>query len=897
MANSVQKTIEIIFAGNDKVSGTIDTVSGGLSDFGGRVEAISGPLADLSDSILKIDAALLVLGAAGLTYAYAKAAEFESAVIELRKVLGDQPEALEEAKIAAFELSAQYGESSAAILLSAANFKQAGFEIEESVMLTKSAMDLSIAGSIGSAEASGLLISTLKGFKAPASEAARLVDVLNEVSNNYATNVRELGVGMAAISPIANLMGFSFEETAGILTPVIEIFRSGDEAAVALKMGLLKLIDDAKPVQDALASIGVAQRDSNGELRSGKDILYDVALAFQTAEENDKLFLAAQLVGIRQAGKMVEVFDGLAKSTEITSVAMGAAGSAAKEVALRLESAEIIVDRFKTGFTNLAIVIGDQFLEAAKEAISGGTDIENALQFVIKDGTFDPVFDALGEFGENLGDYLSGIAEAMPEAFAKVDFEGLLDALGDLGDEIVGMFDGLDLTKPEDLKTAIQFVIDSLESLVRVTTGMAGPLGDFIGKIIDLVDGFNKLDSETKETTGSVLGWGKVIDTIIGPLGSLLKAVESLAIGLNVLVGIKVLSWIKNLAGISAITIPIGLATGIAALGAAIVGVSTAVAADKLAGWLTDIGVRVPSGVPEFIETTQEEFDAMNKAIDEVNASLDTMDFKQPVVDVKEMLADPAFSDAEIQYAITGDLSDLKKVLAEAGVLVQQRSPTIEIKTDVTETVSALDSFYMKMVEIDGKMVETKIYTHYAGDTTPKKAKEAIEEIPTEKYLEIKLKGEIDTEIAIIVATAETAQTAMEWTAKLNIAEAEADAERFASSIEGISTVIESTGDSLTSLFGLLAGDELDMLTKWNIEDQIGKESKMREEAHEEMMKLNEAQREYMDAKTAALESGEALITITTDGLEPALEMIMWQIIEKVQIRANEDSAEFLLGV
>jgi TP901 family phage tail tape measure protein len=97
-------------------------------------------------------------------------------------------------------------------------------------------------------------------------------------------------------------MGFSMEETAGILTPVIEIFRSGDEAAVALKTGLLKLIDDTKPVQEALASIGVSQTDANGALRSGKDILLDVSKAFQTLDEDQKLFVTQQLVGIEQAG-------------------------------------------------------------------------------------------------------------------------------------------------------------------------------------------------------------------------------------------------------------------------------------------------------------------------------------------------------------------------------------------------------------------------------------------------------------------------------------------------------------------------------------------------------------------------------------------------------------------
>ncbi len=187
-------------------------------------------------------------------------------MIELEKVMGKQPAALAKAKKASFELSDQYGESSADILLSTAEFKQAGFEIEDALLLTKSAMDLVIAGGIDASQSSSLLVSILKGFKAPASEAANVIDILNEVSNNYATNVEELAIGMGKLSPIASTMGFSFAETAGVLTPIIEVFRSGGEAAIALKTGLLKLITDAAPVEDALKQLGVAQKDANNEM-------------------------------------------------------------------------------------------------------------------------------------------------------------------------------------------------------------------------------------------------------------------------------------------------------------------------------------------------------------------------------------------------------------------------------------------------------------------------------------------------------------------------------------------------------------------------------------------------------------------------------------------------------
>ncbi|MFO7598029.1 MAG: phage tail tape measure protein, partial [Desulfocurvibacter africanus] len=301
----IEKTISIIFNGEDRVSQVVTSISGKLNQFDAVAGAIADPFAKVADGVLAADAALAALALGGLAYAYTKSVSFEAALIDLEKVIGDQPEALAAAKKAAFDLSSQYGTSSTEILASIANFKQAGFDVEEAMLLTKNSLDLMIAGELEANEASNLLVATLKGFNAPASEAGRLVDILNAVSNEYATNVEELARGMAGISPIASQMNFSFEETAALLVPVIEVFRSGDEAAVALKTGLLKLVDDAKPVREALASIGVTQTDANGKLRSGKDILFDVARAFQGLEENQKLFITSQLVGIEQSARMV----------------------------------------------------------------------------------------------------------------------------------------------------------------------------------------------------------------------------------------------------------------------------------------------------------------------------------------------------------------------------------------------------------------------------------------------------------------------------------------------------------------------------------------------------------------------------------------------------------------
>lgn len=293
---------------------------------------------------------------------FGEAIRFETALISLQKVMAETEGDAKQFTGQIEELAKTYGKSSAEILEGVAIFKQAGFEISESFLLQEAAMKLSIASELEVAEAAELVKRSLKGFKAPASEVIRLTDILNEISNNYGTNLKQLAIGMADLSPIAKKMGFSFEETVGLLTPIIEVFGSGSEAAQALKTGLLKLIDDAVPVTQALRKMGIEQHELNGAMRSGRDIYFEVAKRFETLEQNQKLVITSQLLGVRQAGKMVEVYDGLGLSTEVTNKALKSAGSINKEVAIGLASTATKGQRAAQSFNILAKSIGDILL-------------------------------------------------------------------------------------------------------------------------------------------------------------------------------------------------------------------------------------------------------------------------------------------------------------------------------------------------------------------------------------------------------------------------------------------------------------------------------------------------------------------------------------------------------
>jgi TP901 family phage tail tape measure protein len=839
---SIEKTVAIVFAGDDQVSKTINQIGSSLDALDAGAQQIASPFAKLADGILAVDAALAALAAGGLTYAFIKSKDFESATVELQKVLGDEIDLLDEAKNTALELSSAYGESSTDILKSTANFKQAGFDVQGAMQLTKDALDLVIAGDIEAAEASELLVSVLKGFKAPADDAARIVDILNEVSNNYATSVRELGLGMAELSPIANQMGFSFEETAGVLTPVIEVFRSGNESAVALKTGLLRLISDTKPVQEALAAIGVAQKDSNGVLRSGRDILFDVGKAFQTLDEDMKIYIASELVGIRQAGRMVEVFDQLSKTTEVTNVALNASGSAAKEVAIRLASAEVVVNRFKTGFENLGITVGDQFRGAAVGAIEGGIAIEAAIEDLVKEGTFSPVFDRINVFSDRLRDLLVAIAEALPEAFEDVDFSGLLGALDELGAEFGQIFK-VDLTDPAELSNVIQSVIDTLESLTRVTAGMVDFFQPIFASIQEGISQFNDLDNEAQKAFGNVLAAAQlVVAAGVYVAGAILVIKESGADIENVFN--TVVGSIKFIWNVAQALFD-----------------SIALYFTKLVGAFLAVADVVGFGFSDSLKFARSALADLSNAI------------KEHAVD---QLTEAMEGAGQAAAGMAGESLKTKKEVDELG-------KSLDTATDELIDWSQVEA------------VKDIIVTPKADDNATLVARKKIDETLSTPAPQVPITPVIDE--AKLKEIHQTVQKQIEWQAKIDIAQIEAAAKTTEAAFASVTDTIATSTTAITKLFGLVSEAE-GPIEKFKIESQIRSEESRLAERHRRQMQLIDVELKLSQAKLESLqEGGESVINVQADGLKPHLEAILWEILEAIQVRAVESQAEFLLGV
>lgn len=379
------------------------------------IAGLKGPISAVTKTAALLSAAVAGVGVALGVKAFAESVKFEGAVLDLQKVLGDtEGKASDFIKITD-DLSTEFGISATDVLAGATAFKQAGFSIRDAFELQRIAIETSIAGGISVEEASERIKASLKGFGAGASEAGRLTDILNEVSNKFGTNLQELAAGVATLSPIARAAGLSMEETAGFLTPIIEVFGSGTEAANALKTGLVKLVRPTKEAAEKLAELGVATTTSNGELRSAKDISFDLAGAFTKLTKEQKLQATAVIFGAEQAARLSTVFSNLGAVTDVTETALNSAGSRVDEVGIRMGSAEAQVEKAKTAFNNMARVIGDQFRGELVGVIGELGGLATKFKELVEGGGLDPIMQKIKPQLDLLKDGIESLSNNLPD--------------------------------------------------------------------------------------------------------------------------------------------------------------------------------------------------------------------------------------------------------------------------------------------------------------------------------------------------------------------------------------------------------------------------------------------------------------------------------------------------
>jgi hypothetical protein len=257
-----------------------------------------------------------------------------------------------------------------------------------------------------------------------------------------------------------------------------------------------------------------------------------------------------------------------------------------------------------------------------------------------------------------------------------------------------------------------------------------------------------------------------------------------------------------------------------------------------------------------------------------------TADIDMGTVDAKFEAAKKRYAENAVQIEARASLNKPAQQLLDW----DQTNITLDIAAKADQ--AAIDEAKRKLDDV-AKTRQAEIEAKINEDKLAEERKKLEREF-TIKTLE--LRTELDT--TKIKAQAELLGKALDIKGNIEIA----NLENVKAGLESLATTGSAAADTIGSLSGALAGMNQYSTTYSQIFDMIRKQAEKQIEAADAAIALTKEQIEMLKAKRKVMEKGFAL-DIQADGLEPEIEAFMFKILEKVQVRVNEEYGDFLLGI
>jgi len=902
----INKTIEVIFAGTDKISGTISGVSDKIGDFAGSVESATQPLADLADFIAKVDTVAAAMAVGGLALAINQAGKFGDSFAEISTLTDATGGSLDKFKDEILDYSrtstASIDDINAAIYTAIS----AGTDYKDSLDVLTTAEKLSVAGKADLEATTKVLVSSLNAYGASTNEAANYSDALFKTVKTGQTTLPELANSLAQVSTTAANSGVSFDELMAAIAAVTATGAPTSQAITSIKAAISAIVKPSAEAAKEAAELGI-KFDASALASKGLDgVLKDVYKSTGGATDQIvKLFgsteslPAVMTLGADASGKFA------ATLTEFANKA----GATATAYARMAENFGLTNQNLANNVRITFIELGAELLPAYSDIVQSLSEVFKGFGIAIDDDAFQPLFDAMNEAGSDLADFFEEIATSLPEALNQVDWTEFIRALQDLGVSIGAIFDDFNPSDPQDVAKAIQFVVDSLTSLIDVSRGMVDAAKPVITQILAWVDSFNNLDESTKRNTGEVAGWGKVVNTLAGFIQPVTGAISGLADAIGMLAGAQAIKGIGSLTaageaagvlkGMGSIAVPVAISViggqlladlvydlfpgleemdkkafkATVDLGGTAYDFLIGDAVSQVGDWGADIGgalgdaIKWAFGQSDPAGNMQDDFDAMNV---EMQAYVDTTtDFDQVQRDFNSMnLEMQAYVDTQTDFdAVQNDWDAITQEIENSDI----RMPDVETN---------FESVQNDWESINNEIESSDIRMPVDADTEP--AKDKIKKLKSEGSSGSMSMG-VDLGVSNPSVGNGVGPFGQQVSDEINaISDSEVDLDF---DLSGLAELINQVKSGSRE-----AREAVEAQTK------MMQAAAAKTEAAARMMQQAAGQQEL--AAQIMLSSGESDNTIKIDaaGVEPEIEAFMFKILKKIQIRANESGSEFLLA-
>lgn len=240
----------------------VDQATGSVGKFKGRVVEALTPLQRLGKSLGQTFSGLLtsfVGGSAIYKFAgYIKQGvqsvrDLDLAMTELRKVTDETEETYDRFLDTASSMASRIGSTMRDVVSSTADFARLGYSMQEATTMAESAQVLlNVSEYTDISNATDSLISAMQAFSYSADESMHVVDILNEIGNNYAISTADLADSLTRSSAALVAAGGTLEEAVALTSAANTIVQNPESVGNALKTVSMRLRGtSAKEIEEA----------------------------------------------------------------------------------------------------------------------------------------------------------------------------------------------------------------------------------------------------------------------------------------------------------------------------------------------------------------------------------------------------------------------------------------------------------------------------------------------------------------------------------------------------------------------------------------------------------------------------------------------------------------------
>lgn len=323
------------------------------------------------------------------------------------------------------------------------------------------------------------------GYTKEVSNATHFADVLAKAASNSNTNVGMMGETFKYVAPVAGALGFSVEDCATAIGLMANSGIKASQAGTSLRSIFSRMAKPTDEVKAAMDQLGVSLTNSDGFMKSLKEVMKDLRSGFAGLTEAQKAQMASALGGQEAMSGLLAIVNASDEDYQKLEDSIYDADGAAKEMADTMnDNLQGAITLCKSALESVGIALYEEVQEPMKETVKVITSMVEDMNEAMAEKGFDGLIEAFG----------NSIAE-----LAKMAVDAAPTLIG-VAEDLVGTFINAIMEHQEEFAEAgATLVAELVKAIINVA-------GDMWSAGIYLFTEFLQALSDHSEEIGQVFG-------------------------------------------------------------------------------------------------------------------------------------------------------------------------------------------------------------------------------------------------------------------------------------------------------------------------------------------------------------------------------------------------------